>query len=126
MSWADFYARKAVLDAVIERAHPNPGAELQLSEIPDAERLFGSADGVLLALQHRWNTLLAGRIDESADDGTDPETVWRRLAADEPTLRGVLDAGLRWSQRLRDARDVERWMLDTYSVSYSGPVRVGA
>ncbi|MGH3858216.1 hypothetical protein [Actinokineospora sp.] len=67
MSWAETHARKAVLDAVLRRARHDPTAPPVLDDIPDARRLFGTVDGVLLALQERWTTTLAARLDQAIE-----------------------------------------------------------
>lgn len=112
MSWVDVHERKAVLDTVLSRAQCDPTGPLQLSGIADLERLFGSADGVLQALQHRWSTQLAAKLDEAIEHGTDPNHAWHQLAAEQPILRAVLDAGVRRSQALRDAQRTEQPMMD--------------
>lgn len=123
MSWADVHARKAVLDTVLSRARRDPTGPLQLSGIAHLERLFSSADGVLLALQHRWSTHLAAKLDQAAEDGTGPDVAWDQLAAEQPTLRAVLDAGARRSRPLRDARRTEQWIIDTFNRGYTLPPR---
>lgn len=111
MSWAETHARKAVLDAVLRRARRDPTAPLVFDDLPEARRLFGSADGVLLALQQRWTTALAARLDQAIEADTDPHEARARLAAEQPTLRAVLDAGAARSSALRDTQRGERRMV---------------
>lgn len=111
MSWADTHARKAVLDAVLRRARHDPAAPPVLDDIPDARRLFGSVDGVLLALQQRWTTTLATRLDQAIEADTDPHEARARLVAEQPVLRAVLDAGASRSSALRETQRTERRMV---------------
>lgn len=74
-------------------------------------------DAQLLGLQHRWTTMLSARLDQAIEDaeyGKLAEATadaWRRLAAEQPVLRGVLDSGLRRSEVLVDALDGELRMI---------------
>jgi hypothetical protein len=115
MSWADVHARKTVLDAVLQRARRNPKAPVPFDEIPDARRLFGSTDGVLLALQQRWSNTLAARLDQAIEFDTDPHEARARLAAEQPVLRAVLDAGAARSAALRETQRRERRMVASSS-----------
>ncbi|WNV83506.1 hypothetical protein [Umezawaea sp. Da 62-37] len=101
MGWNDFYRRRDELDAVLRRAEPHPEAPLDFD--PD---VFADADELLLALHHRWLQQLTGRLGVAltgADDRAEVVlTTWRVLAAEQPALRGVLDA------HLTDREAVER------------------
>ncbi|GLZ36157.1 hypothetical protein Lesp02_83440 [Lentzea sp. NBRC 105346] len=92
MSWSDFYRRRDAIDAVLHDARHDPSAPLIVD--PD---VFESLDELLLALRHRWNQRLDGRVAvELIDTDDDYETVvarvTRRLSVEDPTLRAVLDA----------------------------------
>lgn len=116
MTWAEVRERNAALQEVLlAAARTDLTAPLRLT--PDARRLFGSVDGVLLALQQRWSTQLAARLDQATEAHDGPEVAWRQLAADEPVLRAVLDAGLIRSAALRAARGIENWMLEDYRLA---------
>lgn len=114
MSWNDFHARQAVLEAVLTRARLVPDAALPFDDVPGAVRHFGSPDNLLLALQHRWSNHLAARLDQATADGTPFEDAWRELAAEQPTLRAILDAGAAASRPLRHEQRYERGMIDSY------------
>jgi hypothetical protein len=103
MSWTEFRARKAVLDAVLEQARVVGPDHLNIDRVPDVERLFGGGDNVLLALAHKWNTHLQAKLENAIDTGLDPAAAWTELAAEQPTLRAVLDIGARRSAALREA-----------------------
>ncbi|SDI21110.1 hypothetical protein SAMN05192558_101123 [Actinokineospora alba] len=126
MSWAETHARKAVLDAVLRRARQDPTAPPALDDIPDARRLFGTADGVLLALQQRWTTTLAARLDQAIESDTDPHEARSRLAAEQPVLRAVLDAGAARSAALRETQRGERRMVVSSTNFASHRTTVGA
>jgi hypothetical protein len=110
MSWAETHERNDVLAAILHRARRDPGGPLPLRGVGDVDRLFGGEDGVLLALQHRWSTHLAAKLDQAAEDGLGAEVAWNRLAVERPTLRAVLDSGARRSRRLREAQRAEEWI----------------
>ncbi|MFD4180143.1 hypothetical protein [Rhodococcus sp. NPDC058514] len=114
MSWNDFHARQAVLEEVLTRARVDPDSALPFDEIPGAVRHFGSRDNLLLALQHRWSNHLAAKLDQAGADGTPFEGAWRQLAAEQPTLRALLDAGAATSQPLRHEQRYERRIVDSY------------
>ena len=98
MGWNDFYRRRDALDAVLRR---DPAGPLEFDRTA-----FETADELLLALHHRWLQQLTGRLGVALADTDDRvETVlrtWRVLAAEQPALRGVLDA------HLADGEAVER------------------
>jgi hypothetical protein len=98
MSWNDFYRRRDVLDAVLEQAAHDPAAPLTFDTT-----VFPTERELLLALHYRWMQQLTGRLgvalgaaqDDPAFDQVDAVVrTWRDLAAEQPTLRAVLDAHL--------------------------------
>ena len=110
MSWNDYHARMEILNTVLERAHRDPSAALDLAGL-DVDRLFGSADNVLLALEHRWSTQLAARLDQAIEHGIPTRIVRDKLSAELPTLRALLDAAGRNSHQLRSAQRNEQRMI---------------
>lgn len=70
-------------------------------------------DAQLVGLQNRWTTMLSARLDQAIEDaeyGKLAEATaqaWRRLAAEQPVLRGVLDTCLTRSEVLADALATE-------------------
>ncbi|MBJ8339745.1 hypothetical protein JGU71_12690 [Antrihabitans sp. YC3-6] len=111
MTWSDVHARTFIIETVLERARRNPEHGLQLDGLLEVERLFGGAGGVLLALQHRWNTHLAVKLDFAIEKGAPTQSGWDELAAEQPTLRALLDAYSRRSLALRSARRSEQLMI---------------
>jgi hypothetical protein len=84
MGWQDFYRRRDALDAVVEQG------ELRTSEA------FPTKGELLLALHHRWARRLAARVELGELSSADPVdavgAAWRRAAADNASLRELLDA----------------------------------
>ncbi|MCQ4121797.1 hypothetical protein [Rhodococcus tibetensis] len=115
MSWSDFHERRAVLEGMLSLAQHNVDAALQIDEIPGAAELFGCADNLLLALQHRWSNHLAAKLDQALENGTPLEEEWFHLAAEQPALRALLDAGAAVSPPLRVAQRGEQRMIDAHS-----------
>lgn len=111
MSWSELHERHAVLEVVLARAQADPATALELDEMPDVVRLFGSVDNILLALQHRWTNHLAARLDQALEDGTTLDDAWLELAAQQPALRGILDQAAAASRPLRDE---QRRMIDAH------------
>jgi hypothetical protein len=114
MGWTDCHARKAILDTVLARARVDPAGPLLLHGLPDVDRLFGGAEGVLLALHHRWTTHLAAKLDQAVEHGDPPQTSWEELSSEQPTLRAVLDAAVERSVALRAAQLGEQRMIDAH------------
>jgi hypothetical protein len=114
VSWNDFHARGAVLQLVLERARVDPGDPGLFVDLPDIQKLFGGPDGVLLALEHRWTTHLAAKLDQAIEDGAPPNTAWNELTAEQPELRAVLDRYARRSPSLRAAQHAERGMIGAH------------
>lgn len=114
MGWTDCHARKVILDTVLARARIDPAGPLLLDGLPDVDRLFGGADGVLLALHHRWATHLAAKLDQAIEHGDPPQTCWEELSSEQPTLRAVLDAAVGRSVALRAAQLGEQRMIDAH------------
>ncbi|WP_141014190.1 hypothetical protein [Nocardioides sambongensis] len=95
MTWKAFHSRAEVLRAVIDAADARRDGRLPM----DVEGVAGAFDGeldLLAALQLKWHTRLAGRIERVfADQPMDlPDAVvqaWRESARELPGVRRVLD-----------------------------------
>lgn len=87
---------------IIERAAEDPAGALDFTDrLPDVERLFGSEEGLLLALQQRWMTALTAKLDQAHHDGVPAEQAVAELSAQRPGLRALLDAASHRSVRVR-------------------------
>ena len=119
MSWSQFHERNAFLTGLVERATVDPDAALNFGpdEFEDLQRLFGDEENLLLALRHRWLTLLTAKMDQAVDDDVPAEQVRARLAEAQPGLRSLLDAGARRSLRLRSLERSE----DRIAEYFDGP-----
>lgn len=93
---------------MIEKAGTDPEAALAFGgDIAEVERLFGSEETLLLALQQRWMTALTARLDQAHYEGVPAEVAAAELAAQQPGLRALLDAAAARSTRLRGLRHRE-------------------
>ena len=95
MTWTTFHHREEILRNVIDVADRRRDGLLPTSLDGVAERFDGELD-LLAALQLRWHTRLAGRIEqELAAQPLDLEAgvinAWRAVAHDMPGVRAILD-----------------------------------
>jgi hypothetical protein len=98
MTWTAFHRRGEVLRAVVETADQRVDGELPLY-VPGVAETFADAIDLLGAMQLRWHTRLAGRIErELMSQPMDLEqavvTAWHRTADEMPGVRAVLDRHL--------------------------------
>jgi len=102
MTWQELHERMDFMAEMIDRANENPESAIDFSgERLKVERLFGSEEGLLLSLQHRWMTALAAKLDQAAEDDIPAEQARAELAARLPGLRTLLDEAARRSVRVR-------------------------
>jgi len=101
---------------VIDRAATDPEAALNFNgKAPDVDRLFGSEEGLLLSLRHRWVTMLTAKLDQAAHDDVPAEQARTELAAANPGLRALLDAAALRSVRVRALEHGEQRIVDLYT-----------
>jgi hypothetical protein len=98
MTWTAFHRRGEVLRAVVETADQRVDGELPL-DVDGVAETFTDATDLLGALQLRWHTRLAGRIErELMSQPMDLEqavvTAWHRTADELPGVRAILDRHL--------------------------------
>ena len=98
MTWTAFHRRGEVLRTVVETADQRVDGELPLY-VPGVAETFADATDLLGALQLRWHTRLAGRIErELMAQPMDLEravvTAWQRTADEMPGVRAILDRHL--------------------------------
>ena len=95
MTWTTFHRRGEVLRHVVETADQRVDGELPLY-VDGVGETFADANDLLGALQLRWHTRLAGRIErELMSQPMDLEsavvTAWHGTADEMPGVRAVLD-----------------------------------
>ncbi|AFU04348.1 hypothetical protein [Nocardia brasiliensis] len=95
MSWEDQHTRTEIVHLVLARAAVDPADPHLFADIPGLRRLFGDADGLLLALRYRWNNHLDAKLDQALTRGQSAIDAYLELAAEQPVLRAVLDAQYR-------------------------------
>ena len=106
----------AFLADMVERAGTDPDAALEFADSsPDVRRLFGDQEGLLLALRHRWVTMLAAKLDQADYDDVPADQARAELAAANPGLRALVDAAARRSVRVRALDRSEQHMVDLYA-----------
>jgi hypothetical protein len=96
MTWNAVHRRGEVLRDVVDEANLRRDGTLPV-DLPGVAETFADDLALIAALQMRWHTRLAGRIERAlADQPSDLEpavlTAWRRTAAELPGVRMVLDA----------------------------------
>jgi hypothetical protein len=139
MTWDAFHRRDEVLRNVVHEADRRRDGVLPL-DVPGVAETFEDELALVAALQLRWHTRLAGRIERALmDRPTDPETAvltaWRGAASDAPGLRQVLDACVAHPSSPEMAEALERarrkeWLLLSAMAGRAGAaeataVRVG-
>ncbi|WP_040791487.1 hypothetical protein [Nocardia paucivorans] len=92
MSWEDQHRRTDILHTILDRAAVDPRRPDLFDGIPDLERLFDDADGVVAALRYRWKIHLDAKLEMAAENGRTAADAYLELAAEQPVLRAVLDA----------------------------------
>jgi ATP adenylyltransferase len=108
----------AFMADVTDRAAADAEAALDWARDSGAlTRLFGSEDGLLLSLRHRWVTMLAAKLDQADHDDVPAARARAELAAAHPGLRALLDVASRRSVRVRALDRDERAMVRLYAGS---------
>ncbi len=90
MSWAGLHARIGVVHEVLERAAGSNNLDDVFAGIADIDRLFGSRDGLLLALRYRWIIHLEAKLDTGYEQAIDTGDAYRELASEQPELHRIL------------------------------------
>ena len=120
MTWDAHHRRGEVLRAVVDEANSRRDGALPM-ELPGVAETFGDEFALIAALQLRWHTLLAGRVERALMDApADLESAvlsaWRGTATELGGVRMILDAYAEHpsSEEMRVALDRARrkdWML---------------
>lgn len=95
MTWKSFHRRGEILRTVISTADVRRDGVLPM-DVEGVAETFGDELSLLAALQLRWHTRLAGRIDRQlVDQPMELEsavvTAWRATAEELPGVRSILD-----------------------------------
>lgn len=95
-TWDTIHRRGEVLRAVVETTNERRDGVLPM-ELPGVAETFGDELSLVAALQLRWHTRLAGRIEAALmDQPMDLEdavvAAWRGTAEELPGIRMVIDA----------------------------------
>jgi hypothetical protein len=98
MTWTAFHRRGEVLRQVVDTADQRLDGELPLY-VDGVAETFADAHDLLGALQLRWHTRLAGRIErellaQPMDLESAVVTAWHRTVDEMPGVRAVLDEHL--------------------------------
>lgn len=96
MTWDAHHRRGEVLRAVIDEANARRDGALPMG-LPGVDRAFADDFDLVAALQLRWHTQLAGRIERALmEQPMDLESAvldgWRATAMDLGGVRAILDA----------------------------------
>ena len=86
MTWDAFHHRGEVLRSVVDEANARRDGVLPM-DLPGVAETFGDETALVAALQLRWHTRLAGRIERTLMDRPDDletavVTAWRGAAAE--------------------------------------------
>jgi hypothetical protein len=96
MTWDAYHRREAALRSAVAVIDRRRDGRLPWPELDAARSAFDTPTDLLLALQMRWHTRLAGHVDRLlADQPMDPRAAvieaWRAATRDLPGVRAVLD-----------------------------------
>jgi hypothetical protein len=93
MTWKTYHDRGAVLRDVLTTADARRDGILPM-DVPGVTETFGDELSLLGALQLRWHTRLAGRLEtelDAADPATAATRAWRTTAHELPGVRAIID-----------------------------------
>ena len=95
MTWKSFHDRGAVLRDVLTAADARRDGVLPM-DVPGVRETFGDELTLLGALQLRWHTRLAGRIEGEIMRHPDEQEAaaldaWQQTAAELPGVRAIID-----------------------------------
>lgn len=108
---------------MIDRAATDPDAALALHDkADDVNRLFGSEEGLMLSLRHKWVTMLTAKLDQGIYEGVPAVETHAELAAAHPGLRALLASAALRSVRVRALERNDQRIVDLYT-GYTGAHR---
>ncbi|MFF2086171.1 hypothetical protein ACFVVM_20530 [Nocardia sp. NPDC058176] len=91
MTWTDQHQRTEIVHTVLARAAIDPADPGLFAGLPELDRLFGGIDGLLRALDYRWNNHLHAKLEQAEFEGNTAVEAYLELAAEQPALRAILD-----------------------------------
>jgi ATP adenylyltransferase len=116
MTWSQLHERMAFMADMIDRAASDPDATFALNgRSADVNRLFGSEEGLMLSLRHRWMTMLTAKLDQAAHEDIPAAQARAELVAAHPGLRALLDVAALRSVRVRALDHSEQHIVDLYT-----------
>jgi hypothetical protein len=115
MTWSQLHERMALMGELIDIAAADGDIPQALADrASDIDRLFGNEEGILLALRHRWVTMLTAKLDQAVHEDVPAEHARNQLVHANPGLTALLDIGGRRSVRVRALRRGEKHIVDVY------------
>lgn len=134
-TWDSFHRRGEVLRAVVDEANRRRDGVLPM-ELPGVAETFGDDLSLVAALQLRWHTRLAGRIERALmaqpmDLETAVVTAWRHTAEELAGVRLILDscAAHPSSEAMAAALETAHrkdWTMMAAMAGKAGPADAGA
>jgi ATP adenylyltransferase len=116
MTWSQLHERMAFMADMIDRAASDPEGTFALNgRSAEVNRLFGSEEGLMLSLRHRWMTMLTAKLDQAAHEDIPAAQARAELVAAHPGLRALLDAAALRSVRVRALEHGEDRLLNLYA-----------
>ena len=134
-TWDSFHRRGEVLRAVVDEANQRRDGILP-TDLPGVAETFGDDFSLVAALQLRWHTRLAGRIERALmeqpmDLETTVVTAWRSTADELAGVRMILDSAAAHpsSPEMAEALETAQrkdWTLMAAMAGKAGPGDAGA
>lgn len=134
-TWDSFHRRGDVLRAVVDEANQRRDGILP-TDLPGVAETFGDDFSLVAALQLRWHTRLAGRIERALmDQPMELEaavvSAWRATADELAGVRMILDSAAAHpsSEEMADALETAQrkdWTLLAAMAGKAGPGDAGA
>ncbi|HEX4977257.1 MAG TPA: hypothetical protein VFV40_05260 [Nocardioides sp.] len=134
-TWDSIHRRGEVLRAVVDEANARRDGVLP-TDLPGVAETFGDELSLVAALQLRWHTRLAGRIeralmDQPMDLETAVATAWRATAEELAGVRMILDSATAHpsSEEMAEALETaarKDWTMLAAMAGKAGPGDPGA
>jgi ATP adenylyltransferase len=110
------HERMALMNELIGIADADGDLAVALADrTSDVDRLFGNEENLLLAVRHRWVTMLTAKLDQAVYEDIPADRARTQVLAANPGLAALLDMAGRRSVRVRSLRRGEKHIVDVYS-----------